>query len=273
MRKLATSAARQMRAVAHLTPRTFKGGADHATLLWVLVRFGDWREVERSGPLDGAVRLRDPAYSRFSWEAARLFMLANQAAYAPHLQLQQDVVAAQRSLQAAFNSIPEDTKTKPGPGNGIYSSHNHAVSSIVKRVADARVLLLRNMTDEAVSELELAVDMQDNLTYMEPPYVHAPVRQCLGRELLVAGRLGEAEAVYRQDLKQYPLNGWSLLGLSQTLQRQERHEEASEFESQQALAWSAADVVIESSCPAFEKTKYMLEPDHLPNVNSGMSGK
>ena len=72
-------------------------------------------------------------------------------------------------------------------------------------------------TDEAVGHLEKAVQLQDDLAYMEPPTWHYPVRQSLGAVLLDAGRLEDAEAVYREDLVYWPHNGWSLFGLLQTL--------------------------------------------------------
>jgi hypothetical protein len=48
--------------------------------------------------------------------------------------------------------------------------------------------------------------------------VFYPVRQSLGAVLLAAGRAAEVEAVYREDLKQNPENGWSLYGLPLTLE-------------------------------------------------------
>ena len=43
--------------------------------------------------------------------------------------------------------------------------------------------------------------------------MHQPVRQCLGKLLLDVGRLPQAEEAYRADLRVFPENGWSLLGL------------------------------------------------------------
>ena len=38
--------------------------------------------------------------------------------------------------------------------------------------------------------------IEDNFTYMEPPRVYQPVRQCLGYVLASSGRLQEAEQVW-----------------------------------------------------------------------------
>lgn len=41
--------------------------------------------------------------------------------------------------------------------------------------------------ERAEEELRAAAALEDAMTYMEPPYVHAPVRHCLGKVLLDAG--------------------------------------------------------------------------------------
>ena len=46
-----------------------------------------------------------------------------------------------------------------------------------------------------------------------PPDWFFPARQLLGAQLLLAGQPAAAEAVYREDLKRNPDNGWSLYGL------------------------------------------------------------
>ena len=82
---------------------------------------------------------------------------------------------------------------------------------------------------------------------MEPPAWFYPVRHNLGAALLAAGRAAEAEAVYREDLRQYPQNGWSLFGLAQSLQAQGRRTEAADVQRRFGEAWRHADVTITSS--------------------------
>jgi Flp pilus assembly protein TadD len=55
--------------------------------------------------------------------------------------------------------------------------------------------------------------VQDSLPYMEPPYWYYPARQSLGVALLRAGRLDDAEDVFRAALARTPSNGWALRGL------------------------------------------------------------
>jgi tetratricopeptide (TPR) repeat protein len=85
------------------------------------------------------------------------------------------------------------------------------------------------------------------LDYTEPPPWYFPVRQALGAVLLDAGRVGEAEQVYRTDLKQNPRNGWSLFGMAESLRRQGRRDEAAFVERGFSEAWARADVALRGS--------------------------
>ncbi len=101
-------------------------------------------------------------------------------------------------------------------------------------------------TDEAVAALESAIGRQDDLVYMEPPPWYFPTRQALGAVLLGAGRAAEAAAVYREDLEQFPANGWSRFGLAESLAAQ--GDPASD-DAQAAFreAWARADVELTAS--------------------------
>ena len=99
----------------------------------------------------------------------------------------------------------------------------------------------------ALGSLEAAVDLQDQLSYMEPPPFYFPVRQALAAVLLDLGRAQDAETVYRRDLEQYPANGWSLFGLAQSLEAQGRSEEAGWAREGFRNAFARADVELERS--------------------------
>jgi tetratricopeptide (TPR) repeat protein len=105
----------------------------------------------------------------------------------------------------------------------------------------------RGQSTEQIAHLQHAVAMQDSLPYMEPPSWYYPVRQDLGAALLQQGRAAEAEAVYREDLRQYPNNGWSLFGLAQSLRAQGREAEAAEAQRRFEAAWQHADVTLSGS--------------------------
>lgn len=119
--------------------------------------------------------------------------------------------------------------------------------AIADKVLQAEIAGLRGDENEKIRLLETAVQVQDELPYMEPPYWYFPVRQFLGAALLEANRPVEAEAVYRQDLEQHPNNGWSLFGLAQSLKAQGKTEEAKAVQSQFEAVWKNADVSLKAS--------------------------
>ena len=74
------------------------------------------------------------------------------------------------------------------------------------------------------------------------------MRHSLGAILLKAGRNAEAERAYREDLVQWPDNGWSLQGLASCLRARGSHAEARRVEARLARAWKDADVSRGTSC-------------------------
>ena len=73
------------------------------------------------------------------------------------------------------------------------------------------------------------------------------MRHSLGAVLLAAGRPADAEAVYREELRRNPGNGWSLFGLAESLRAQGRAEEVTAVERQLAAAWRHADTRLVAS--------------------------
>lgn len=101
--------------------------------------------------------------------------------------------------------------------------------------------------DEGVGHFREALKIEDTGLYFEPPKWYYPIRQSLGAALLSAGRNAEAEAVYREDLKRFPENGWSLFGLAAALRAQGKSTEAAAVDQRFSKAWSAADVKLTAS--------------------------
>lgn len=101
--------------------------------------------------------------------------------------------------------------------------------------------------DEGIAHFREALKIEDAGLYFEPPRWYYPVRHSLGAALLKAGRNAEAEAVYRDDLKRFPENGWSLFGLAGALRAQGKAPEAAAVEQRFAKAWAGADVKLTAS--------------------------
>jgi tetratricopeptide (TPR) repeat protein len=122
-----------------------------------------------------------------------------------------------------------------------------AVLRIASKVLAGELAAARGQRDEAIGLFEQAVRLEDALRYDEPATWYAPVRETLGAALLEAGRADEAEAVYREDLRRYPENGFGLFGLAASLRAQGKLAEADEAQERFKTAWQRADVELTSS--------------------------
>ncbi len=109
----------------------------------------------------------------------------------------------------------------------------------------AEIASQQGKTDEALAELVQAQGKELALGYTEPPGWPLPVRQYQGAALLAAGKPAEAEAVFREDLLDYPENGWALYGLAESLKAQQKPSD--EVEKRFETAWSGADVKLTRS--------------------------
>ena len=108
---------------------------------------------------------------------------------------------------------------------------------IARHVLEGRIAQSEGDHDRAVQEFEVAVQIQDTLPYMEPPWWYYPIRQSLGAALTSAGRTDEAIQVYRQSLVNYPNNGWALYGLAEAYEQAGDDLGASETRKLYENAW------------------------------------
>jgi predicted Zn-dependent protease len=120
------------------------------------------------------------------------------------------------------------------------------VLAIASEVLAGHIAAARTDYARAVTHLRAAARLEDALVYGEPPEWTVPVRQELGAVLLDAKRPTEAEQVFRDDLKRFPENGWSLHGLARSLRAQGKTAEAAAVEERWRRAWDGADVTIAS---------------------------
>jgi tetratricopeptide (TPR) repeat protein len=113
---------------------------------------------------------------------------------------------------------------------------------------DGEVEFRAGNQDAAFAALRLGVERDEKLNYDEPWGLMMPVRHGLGALLLEAGRIEEAEQVYRDDLAAHPDNGWALRGLAECLQRGGKEKEAVAISARFTDAWRFATAPIEASC-------------------------
>jgi tetratricopeptide (TPR) repeat protein len=119
--------------------------------------------------------------------------------------------------------------------------------SIAEHLLKGEIALSEGKSAEAISHFTQAVTEQDTLPYTEPPFWYYPTRQSLGQALIQAKKFAAAEQVYRKDLQAYPKNGWSMFGLVQSLQAQNKQQEADKVQEMFNIVWNMADIKLEAS--------------------------
>jgi tetratricopeptide (TPR) repeat protein len=194
-----------------------------------MVRFGEWdRILGDPGPR------HDTPFTRGVWHYARAM------AFTAKHQLE-----AAEQERVKLVALTADPALK---GQTTFSSNTgEAILRIAPEVVAGEIAAQRKDWDAALLHLDRAVRYEDSLIYQEPPDWHAPVRQNLAAVLMAADRADEAEAVYWEDLRKNPENGWSLFGLAQALKAQGKAEEAAGVEARFRKAWKDADITLESA--------------------------
>lgn len=198
-----------------------------AELYTAHVRFGRWDELIAMPPPDARLSGMTGA-----WLHARAIALAAKG----RVPEAQDVVDR---LEALSRSVPADAAA----GQNALRD----VLAVALPAAKARIAVARNEPQQAIGLLRSAAAAEDKLAYDEPKNWFFPVRHELGALLLAQRQPVEAEAVYREDLRQNPANGWSLFGLSRSLEMQGRHQESARLSSEFRDAWKHADIGLDAS--------------------------
>ena len=198
--------------------------------LYALVRFGRWREIlDDTLPPDVA----EP-YALAIWHYARGTALARTGRTAD----------ARREL-ADVARLAQD----PALARTLIKNINPALSlvKIAALTLTADIDSAEGRAADAVAPLVAATKLEDALSYDEPHLWIAPTRQALGAALLAAGHPADAERVYREDLRHYPDNGWSLIGLAQAQRQLGNTAAANDTEARARAAWSRADIPLTAS--------------------------
>jgi len=151
---------------------------------------------------------------------------------------------AQEEL-VALNQLAKDPELEK-----IIANYTNPSSSIIKVAIEVLAGEIENYqgnTQQAISHLKNAVQYEGALTYSEPSPWHIPARQTLGKVLLKNNQFSEAEKIYKEDLAINRQNGWSLMGLHQSLKAQEKLEDAKKIKKEFDEAWKYSDLKIDSS--------------------------
>ncbi len=201
------------------------------------VRFGEWDTILATSKPD-----EDLLYPRGVWHYSQgmAFVATGQVDSARQHLDELKTIASNESLKTV-----------------IIMNHAYDLMQIASRVLEGEIAAKNNAYDQAITLLEEAIAIEDELLYNEPPDWFFPVRHNLGTVLLEAGKSTEAEQVFRDDLKEFPQNGWALFGLHQSLLAQGRESEAKEIKNQFNEAWKYADIKLTSARILDEENKML----------------
>jgi len=194
----------------------------------VFMRFGRWEEI-----LKEAEPAKEFLLAKALWHYARGAALTALG--------RMDEAHQERVLLKEATAVVPTDRTM---GNNAAAD----LLAIAALTLDGEMLTKQDKVDEAVAKLREAVRLEDKLVYDEPPDWIQPVRHTLGAVLMRFGRAAEAEEVYREDLKVYSENGWSLMGLRDALEAQGKRAEAASVGKRFQKQWAKADIKPPSTC-------------------------
>jgi tetratricopeptide (TPR) repeat protein len=213
-----------------LTENALQAEGNVAMPLEVMVRFGLWDDI-----------LAEPErYTDKMWFTCALHHAARAIAYAA-----KGDTAKARNAQSVF---VEHAKLVPKE-DFLGNNSCEALLAVAIPMVEGEILIAEGKIDRGIEQLRAAIQKEDALKYDEPPGWLIPVRHSLGAVLMKQQRFAEAEQVYRDDLARLPENGWSLLGLAESLRKQKKNaDEIAQTQAKFEKVWAKADVTITTSC-------------------------
>jgi tetratricopeptide (TPR) repeat protein len=194
----------------------------------VMVRFGLWEDlVKEPEPPEDLVA------TRAFWRYGRTVALSS-------LGRTEEAGREFEAFEKAYAAVPESRL--------IGNNTARTVLAVAEPMAEGELEYRRGNVGHAFELLREAVRRDVELRYDEPWGWMQPVRHALGALLLEQGRVEEAEAAYRADLKLHPGNGWALKGLEECQRRTGRTAEADSTHARFIKAWAHSDIAIMASC-------------------------
>ena len=213
-----------------LTENALQAEGNVAMPLEVMVRFGLWDDI-----------LAEPErYTDKMWFTRAFHHAARAIAYAA-----KGDTANARNAQRVFVE-----RAKLVPKEDFVSNNScEALLAVAIPMVEGEILIAEGKIDSGIEQLRAAIQKEDALKYDEPPGWLIPVRHSLGAVLMKQQRFAEAEQVYRNDLARLPENGWSLLGLAESLRKQKKNaDEVAQTHAKFEKVWAKADLTITTSC-------------------------
>ncbi|NQV68547.1 MAG: hypothetical protein HQ498_00840 [Pseudohongiella sp.] len=218
------------RNAVNMTPASNRGLKTMAHA-WVVDKvFGKWDKIHADNAANSQATT---PYLKGMWS----YVMGSAHVAKGHMGPAESELANIRTQMAADGV--NDNGVSPTPASHVLNLAAHALQGEIEEA--------KGNLDAAIAHYNMAIELQDNLNYTEPPDWSQSIRLYLGAVLLDAGRAAEAEAVYRKDLEWNQLNGWATFGLSQALEAQGKTQEAAIAERQSQSFLRNADITLERS--------------------------
>lgn len=188
-----------------------------------LVRLGKWEEI-----LNDTTKL-DP-----KWTYATLLRnFARGIAYVN--------TGASDKAKVELNALLEKSKDPILNRRRIPFNSFTPIANIAAEILTAAIAFNDKQYDQSITSLNKAIEIEDGLIYTEPNDWPIPARQFLGAYLLKMNKPAVAEKVYREDLIWNPGNGWSTIGLAQSLKAQNKTKDLAKIEAGYKQSFSSAE--------------------------------
>lgn len=193
-----------------------------------------WMTLKAFGKFDDLLALQNPAPGQPYLQGMLHWMHGAAHASKGHIPMAQQELEA---LQTIRQSAADQLATLRANVNSAADMLAIAEHMLAGEIANAE-----EDYASAVEHFQQAVELQDQLRYMEPPDWLQSTRLFLGQALINAGRPVDAQIAFERDLLLLNENGWALNGLAAALAAQGDTAGAAAARGRQQAAWSAADV-------------------------------
>jgi hypothetical protein len=195
----------------------------HMMPVFTQVRLGRWNEI-----------LKDTVQPDAAWPYARI--LGNFAKGLAYVYTGRQDSAVSQLVQLRSRIKDPILKKRRVPFNTTLQG-----ARIAEHILNAVILFDQKKNAEGIKSLNEAIETEDGMIYSEPMDWPIPARQFLGAYLLRQGRPTDAEQVYKMDLMLNPGNGWSSLGVYQSLLARHKVRSLSGYKSAYLQSFSHAE--------------------------------
>jgi tetratricopeptide (TPR) repeat protein len=186
-----------------------------------LTRFHKWDEIMKY-PKPAPEMLITAAH----WHMARGIALAESG----------KVAEAERELTAlreAAKKIPETAM--------LFTTPVTVALKVADELLAGEIALAKGDRKAAIEMLRQAAASEAKVSYAEPPDWDLPIREWLGRALMIDGQYAEAEKAFREEIARNRRSGRALFGLAESLSRQGKESSAALVRIELRDAWKNAD--------------------------------